>query len=448
MKKVLILAYDFPPYVSVGGLRPYAWYRYFKEFGLYPIVVTRQWDNKYGNELDYIAPSQSKETLIEETEYGTIIRTPYKPNLSNRLLLKHGHSKFKLIRKIITAYYEIMQFFFFIGTKSGLYYGAKEYIKNNKVDAIIATGEPFVLFKYASKLSNLYNIPWIADYRDPWTQNKLRSSNAILKKTNAYFEKKYLSNVQKIITVSDILKFQIQSLIKNKSIDLVTNGYSISANFKNNLPFLNENTLNIAFAGSIYNWHPWKSILNCLKEIIDKENLKINITFYGINKQKELEEYITDSTPVLKEQVFFQSKMQNNQLLYKLKKHNLLLLFNDYSILGTKIYDYLAVKRRILLCYTDDKNALELKKVYFPMTNNKMFDENLQEQVIKKTQSGYVIKNERELYHLLLKLNKELKENKQLECNSINLEQYSRKAQTAKLANIILETISSKKVIK
>ncbi len=34
MKKLLILAYDFPPYVSVGGLRPYAWYRYLKEYGV------------------------------------------------------------------------------------------------------------------------------------------------------------------------------------------------------------------------------------------------------------------------------------------------------------------------------------------------------------------------------------------------------------------------------
>jgi hypothetical protein len=25
MKKLLILAYDFPPYVSVGGMRPYNW---------------------------------------------------------------------------------------------------------------------------------------------------------------------------------------------------------------------------------------------------------------------------------------------------------------------------------------------------------------------------------------------------------------------------------------
>ena len=55
MKKVLILAYDFPPYVSVGGLRPHAWYKYLKEFGVEPIVVTRQWENVHGNHLDYIS---------------------------------------------------------------------------------------------------------------------------------------------------------------------------------------------------------------------------------------------------------------------------------------------------------------------------------------------------------------------------------------------------------
>ena len=117
MKKLLILAYDFPPYVSVGGLRPYAWYRYLKEYGVEPVVVTRQWGNKYGNELDYIAPGESNETIVETTEYGTIIRTPYKPNLANRIMLKYGRNKFAMIRKMVTAWYEFMQFLFFVGPK-------------------------------------------------------------------------------------------------------------------------------------------------------------------------------------------------------------------------------------------------------------------------------------------------------------------------------------------
>src|SRR5688572_11158846 len=102
MKKVLILAYDFPPYVSVGGLRPYNWLMYLKEFGMEPIVVTRQWSNKYGSHLDYIAPGDSDKILIEHMKEGTIIRAPYKPNLANRIMLKHGDKKYKLLRKIVS----------------------------------------------------------------------------------------------------------------------------------------------------------------------------------------------------------------------------------------------------------------------------------------------------------------------------------------------------------
>ena len=82
MKRLLILAYDFPPYVSVGGLRPYAWAKYLHEFGVYPIVVTRQWSNTYGDERDYVAPSATNEMIYEESPEGAILRMPYKPNMA------------------------------------------------------------------------------------------------------------------------------------------------------------------------------------------------------------------------------------------------------------------------------------------------------------------------------------------------------------------------------
>src|SRR5690348_3534506 len=105
MIKVLILAYDFPPYVSVGGFRPYSWSKYMHESGAFPVVVTRQWGNKYGNHLDYIAPSDSPETIFERSEKNIIIRTPYAANFSNKLLLKYGDSKFRLLRKSNSAFY-------------------------------------------------------------------------------------------------------------------------------------------------------------------------------------------------------------------------------------------------------------------------------------------------------------------------------------------------------
>ena len=184
MKKVLILAYDFPPYVSVGGLRPYAWYNYLKEFGIEPIVVTRQWGNTNGNRLDYISAGSSKQSIVEVSEHGTIIRSPYKPNFANRLLLKHGDHRYRFLRKSISAYYEFAQFLLPIGPKIELYKAAKHFLKNNQVDAIIATGDPFVLFRYASKLSKAFNIPWIADYRDPWSHNEEAQKKMVQKKWN------------------------------------------------------------------------------------------------------------------------------------------------------------------------------------------------------------------------------------------------------------------------
>ena len=117
--RVLILAYDFPPSVRVGGLRPYSWFRYLGEFGVEPIVITRQWSTTYGDDRDYVAPSASDEALVEEGRLGTVIRTPYRPNMSHRLLLRSGHSRYRLARKAISAWYEVGQYYLTVGREKG-----------------------------------------------------------------------------------------------------------------------------------------------------------------------------------------------------------------------------------------------------------------------------------------------------------------------------------------
>ncbi len=92
MKKLLILAYDFPPYVSVGGLRSHSWYKYLNKFNVYPIVITRQWGNKFGNHLDYISAGYSDSIDEVITKDRTVIKTPFEPNMANRILLKYGEN--------------------------------------------------------------------------------------------------------------------------------------------------------------------------------------------------------------------------------------------------------------------------------------------------------------------------------------------------------------------
>ncbi len=113
MKKVLILAYDFPPFISVGGLRPYNWYKYLHEFDIEPIVVTRNWNDEYTGEIDYITASKTTTVVVEQNEYGKIVKAPYFPNFPNRLLLKYGENKFKLVRKACSLFLKSHNFYGF-----------------------------------------------------------------------------------------------------------------------------------------------------------------------------------------------------------------------------------------------------------------------------------------------------------------------------------------------
>ncbi|MDR1762024.1 MAG: glycosyltransferase [Bacteroidales bacterium] len=438
MKKLLILAYDFPPYVSVGGLRPASWAKYLHEFGVFPIVTTRQWANNYGSALDYIAPSESTEIIVETTDTATIIRTPYKPNLANKILLKHGNKKYKYIRKFVTAFYEIFQWIFNVGPKSQLYFAAKKYLKNNKVDCIIATGEPFILFRYASKLSKEYNIPWIADYRDPWVQSR-HSANMLQKLWYSYNEKRFLKNAQCITTVSQFFQKLISSNVQNKDFQIITNGYEndVIENVKGITQ--NAKILNIGFAGMIYDYHPIESFLRVVNEFAQRGNV-LCINFYGTNKAVEIEQLITNKYASLKNCIKIYSKLKNYDLVKELAKNNALLLFNDYEILGTKIYDYLAVKRLILQCYANDKEANILKEKYFKInvfTNAEDINNNLQADVIKETNSGIVVENAAQLLEVLQNLQLQFNKKGFIECNSVGVEKYSRQLQTEKLADLV-----------
>lgn len=440
MKKILILAYDFPPYVSVGGLRPHYWYEHFKEMGIYPIVVTRNWNPIHGNELDYIQPSVTNEVVIEETNKGTLIKTPYRATLSNRLNLKGKNDKFSnLLKKISTGWNEIGQWFFPVGTKYELYKAAKNYLKENKVDAIIATGEPFVLFRYASMLSSEFDIPWIADYRDPWSNNAGRSKTKLTYWFNAQNERRTLSNATRITTVSDFLRRKIEQIIGERPITILPNGYNETVFEKLEAIPQNSETLTISLAGTLYNWHPYLSFLEVIANYLQRQpTKKLKIVFYGNNKSEEINQLIKE-LPVLKEIVVFYPRLSHEKLVAKIATSNVLLLFNDYAIMGTKIYDYLALNRRIILCYENDVVANILREKYYTISTIKGLSEQLQADLITATNSGIIVKDKTHLEEVLDELFQEFETKKAIENTTQNATNYSRRHQTEQLATLLKE---------
>lgn len=440
MKKLLILAYDFLPYVSVGGLRPHYWYEHFKEMGIYPIVVTRNWNPIHGNELDYIQPSVTNEVVIEETNKGTLIKTPYRATLSNRLNLKGKNDVIStLFKKISTGWNEIGQWFLPVGTKYELYKAAKNYLKENKVDAIIATGEPFVLFRYASMLSSEFGIPWIADYRDPWSNNAGRSKTKLAYWFNAQNERRTLSNATRITTVSDFFRRKIEQIIGERPITILPNGYNETVFEKLEAIPQNSETLTISLAGTLYNWHPYLSFLEVIANYLQRQpTKKLKIVFYGNNKSEEINQLIKE-LPVLKEIVVFYPRLSHEELVAKIATSNVLLLFNDYAIMGTKIYDYLALNRRIILCYENDVVANILREKYYAISTIKGLSEQLQADLITATNSGIIVKDKTHLEEVLDELFQEFETKKAIENTTQNATNYSRRHQTEQLATLLKE---------
>ncbi len=443
MKKILILAYDFPPYISVGALRPNAWFKYFSEFGFHPIVVTRQWDNKFGDYRDYIAPSTSKRAVIEDKEKGTIIRAPYFPNWSNRLILKKGEHKWRLLRKSYSALIEYGQFVSPVGPKRPIYIAARDFLKREKVDLILATGDPFIMFHYANLLSKKYSIPWVADYRDPWTLNSDEKKFWFEKKVQGFLERKIVSNALAISTVSEFVKFKIEKIVRPELMPFVIlpNGFDDEAIDKVKNIRQTRSELTISLVGSLYEWHPYEHFLATCAQFLEQKKQNIKFKFYGTNRKSELEYIVQDKFPILKNHIEIIGKMPNDQLLSELAKDNVMLLFNYYSYMGTKIFDYLGIKRKILLCFTDDLVSNQLKEKYYKVKENKNYSSNLQADLLELTKAGLSIRNSTDLLQILNELVNEFQTTSEIKCDAINTENYSRRNYVQVLANFLNENL-------
>ncbi len=434
-KKVLILAYDFPPFISVGALRPVGWMQHLHEFGVYPIFVTRDWSHVTGDETDYIGKGNRNQLKITQHDTYSVIHVPFEPHLGNKMYVKYGAERFSFPRRLINAIYEFGQFFLPIGNKRSLYLTARKYLsKHPEIDAIIATGDPFVLFHYARKLSEEFKKPAIYDYRDPWSQGVNIENNRIYRYLSKKIEMRVLGENPVITTVSDFLCAKLKEMHPTGQFHLVSNGYmDIDTS---NISY-SGNRLKIAYAGSMYNWYPYQGFFETLSQLKNDFKLDIDVSFFGVNKELELINFIENRTPNIRQNITFINKLPVEQLYQELAKHHLLLLFNSFSFMGTKIYDYLAIQRNILLLFTNDDQTERLRRELFIIQESDDHSQSLQADLLQDTNSGISIEDPDHLKHELIAFDQELKQSGSIPFNSRNLDHFSRKYQTERLATII-----------
>lgn len=432
--KVLILAFDFPPLISIGGQRPYSWYKYLPASCINVTVITRQWNSAISSPADYVKQTP-EDVLIETGERGNkIIRASFKPNLRDRLLLRFGLEKLAPVRRLLSYFYSFAEHLFFsFDSKSSIYYEAGKEIQNNRPDVIIATGEPFILFKYGSALSRKYHIPWIADYRDNWTGNQGNYSHGFLQNLlNGFYRRceiKYISNTLLVTTASPTYAASLKNIHPGKEIDVIYNGYDDA--FFEGLEAIHPpaNKFVITYGGTIYPHQNLEMFLDGLTDFIDQNNIgknEIEVSFYGIDLQAEAKSRLLNYRKELTGFIHAQSRIPYPELIKKMRASHLLLLLSRKGAgwLNAKVFDYLSVKRKTFLVENDH---------------------GILESILKETNGGIGLNNKEDVAAFLKSEYNNFKNGtvKDAEVNEEALK-YSRKNQALALSQLLLKNLAAK----
>jgi hypothetical protein len=376
MKKILILAYDFPPYSSVGSQRPYSYFMHFKKFGYEPIVVTRHWDVEIKKQEDTVKTTLNQNVTTEESELGTIIRVPYKSILRDRLMIKYGNKKYSFLRKALTFVQKAGQFYSSaFDPKFNIYIEADKYLSNHKVDFIIASGEPFILFRYTHLLSRKYGIPWVADYRDGWANNHTRAPslmNSISERLELGRERKFLSNAAFLISVSDLLTKRISETVHVK-------GYSIPNAAELSLyktRVVKDPTIfSAVYTGIFYDLNYVNIFIEAFEKFIKKYPSKnIQFVFVGItHAMNNSVVKILNLKDLYPDNIIILDRVSSEEAAMLQLKATVLLSFIAGSqakgLIGAKTYGYAATKNPILVISNESGSDTE----FFPGRDIQLF---------------------------------------------------------------------------
>lgn len=419
--KALILTYYFPPAGGSGVQRWLKFIKYLGNFNIEPIVYTA--DNANYPILD--------NSLIEELPKNITVlkQAVFEPNnfiKKNRKkssgFLPQKESFSGKITQYIRANYFIPDARKFWIKPSVKHLTA--YLEKNPVDVIISTGPPHSLHLIGLALKKKFKTPWIADFRDPWTNidyfHKLPLTTKA-KQKHFKLEKEVIQTADTVVVVGKTM--QEEYLPLNKNTIVIENGFD---DFKSNFKTEKDTKFSLLHIGLLNQDRNHKALWQALKELkneIPKFNQDLEIKLIGKVCQEAIQEIKKNK---LYPNLNLIDYIPHQQVITHQKSAQILLLLvndtpNAKGIITGKIFEYLQAKRPILAIAPTDGDLAK---------------------IIHNTQSGIVVnfKDKEAVKKAILSYYLNYKNNTLQICPK-NIEKYHRKELTKKLASVIYKLV-------
>ncbi len=440
-KKVLFIAYLFPPVGGGGVQRSSKFVKYLPSFGWQPLVLTVK------EPYDFYRDDSLMKDLGDDVKiYRTLSIEPMKwvrkilKRRSKKRIEQKEDSKYTIRKSLKPGFLVKLKTYLLIPDNEILWlpfavWKGMRIIKREQPSIIYSTASPYTDHLIALILSKMSKLPCVADFRDLWVDRPNFPKNKFRLYIDRKLEKMVINNANNIVTATSIMAERFEELYPDKNYTSITNGYD-EDDFKNieaQMPPAEE--FRITYTGIMNEQQNpgriFRAISNLLKQRADFQKIiKLrfigqldnpgdfeNINYFrqiGLDQYSELIEYQPHHHAI--------AEMRQATIL--------LLLIGEYphseSVLTGKIFEYVRAGRPILAVVPPEGLAAE---------------------VIRNTNSGLVVSNKSvddikkgisKMFDLFItnKLNQSFIRN--------NIEEYSRKNLTKVLSNVFNKTINLK----
>ena len=371
MKKVLIITYYWPPSGGAGVQRWLKFVKYLPKFGWEPIVYTVD-NGEYPVIDNSLLDDISKNVTVLKTPiwepydfYKKLTGRKKEDKINSGFLSENKNPKFlEELSKWIRG-----NLFIPDARKYWIKPSVKflsQFLKNNPVDVVISSGPPHTTHLIAEKINNIFNIPWVSDFRDPWTNIDFYKDLKLTKWADSKhrrLEREVLNKSDLVLTIGSHLKKELLSLGAH-NVEVIENGYD-QEDFINQQKNVLDNEFTIAHIGSFTPSRNHKVLWQALEQICNENpNFKKSFRLKLIGKVDHSVNESLKETNLLENTISMGYISHNNVIKEQHKSKVLLLMVNNTpnakGIITGKVFEYIASGRPILVIGPKDGDLSDI----------------------------------------------------------------------------------------
>lgn len=423
-RKILIITYYWPPSGGSGVQRWVKFVKYLPEQGWEPIVYTPENPETPATDHSLVEDIPDHLTVLKKS-----IWEPYSiyKKITGKERVGTGFMDEKNTPGFLEAFFRWIRGNLFIPDarkywiKPSVRY-LKEYLDTHPVDILVSSGPPHSMHMIGLGINKQTDIPWLADFRDPWTNIDFYEDlhlSAWADRKHKKLEKEVLRTADRVTAVSPTMCKELEE-IGERSVQLITNGFDSEDYSDSNTEL--DDRFTISHIGTMVKSRNPENLWRILAEMTDRnssfsEDLVIKlIGKVDISVIETIEKY--GLTPHLQKIDYMPHKKVIRE---QQRSRVLLLVLNDTPnarlLLPGKLFEYLAAQRPILCIGPKDGDVGE---------------------ILNRTKSGYLVDYDEtdKLEELIVRLYRDY-ENDRDRIDPENIEQFSRRMLTRELVSLL-----------